>query len=152
MLNVSILPTIGGQMRNLAACVLVGFFLVGCTFQTGILPLSAVASGQQTASGDPERGTQLFREGIDDAPPCSACHQTVEGSGLSLGPNLAGIASRASTRIHDIIAEDYLRASILEPGAYVVSGYRNIMYPDYAAHLSSQDVADLIAFLLTLDS
>lgn len=139
-------------MRNLATWLIVGVFLVGCTSQMSVPALSAVASGQETASGDPERGRQLFREGINGAPPCASCHQTVEGSGFSLGPNLAGIASRASTRIPEIIAEDYLRASILEPGAYVVSGYRNIMYPNYAAHLSSQDVADLIAFLLTLES
>lgn len=139
-------------MRNLVVCVVVGFFLVGCTSQMTISLRTAVASVQETASGNPERGVQLFREGINGAPPCSSCHQTVEGGGFSLGPNLAGIASRASTRIPGSVAEDYLRASILEPGAYVVSGYRNIMYPNYTAHLSSQDVADLVAFLLTLES
>lgn len=138
-------------MRNLAACVIVGVFLVGCTSQMRVPALAAVASGQETTTGNPERGVQLFREGIHEAPPCVSCHQTVEGGGFSLGPNLAGIVNRATTRTSAMTVEDYLRASILEPGAYLVPGYRNIMYPDYAAHLSAQDVADLIAFLLTLE-
>lgn len=49
-----------------------------------------------------------------------------------------------------LTAEEYLHQSILEPERYLVSGYRDIMYPDYSAHLSEQDIQDLIAFLLTL--
>ncbi len=139
-------------MRNVVVCIIVGFLGVGCTAQMSVSALLAVASSQETATVNPERGMQLFREGINGAPPCSSCHQTVADGGFSLGPNLAGIANRATGRIPAMNAEDYLRASILEPGAYLVPGYRNIMYPNYAAHLSAQDVADLIAFLLTLES
>jgi hypothetical protein len=43
-----------------------------------------------------------------------------------------------------------LRQSILEPSAYVVSGFRDIMYPNFKEKLNEQDVADLIAYLETL--
>ncbi len=139
-------------MRNLATYVLVWLMLAGCTCQIDVTALVAAVSGQEAAAGNPERGQQIFSEGINGAPPCFACHQTVESTGFSVGPSLAGIADHAAARIAGTTAQDYLRASILEPGAYVVAGYRNIMYPDYAAHLSPQDVEDLIAFLLTLES
>jgi mono/diheme cytochrome c family protein len=138
-------------MRNLATCVLV-WLLAGCTYQIDIPALVTAAAGQETTAGNPERGQQIFSEGMNGAPPCFACHQTVENNGFSVGPSLAGIADRAAAQIPGTTAHDYLRASILEPGAYVVAGYRNIMYPDYAAHLSPQAVEDLIAFLLTLES
>jgi cytochrome c len=101
--------------------------------------------------GDRERGAQLFAQGQGESPPCSTCHQTVTGQfSFSVGPNLAGITERAGTRVDGLTAEEYLRQSIIEPNRYVVSGYRNIMYPGYSTHLSEQDTQDLIAYLLTL--
>jgi cytochrome c2 len=102
-------------------------------------------------SGDAERGAQIFRTGVNGAPPCSTCHQVVEGAfGFSIGPNLAGVAERARKRVEGLAAADYLNQSILNPHEYLVSGYRDIMYPDYSEHFTKQDTADLIAYLLTL--
>jgi cytochrome c553 len=102
-------------------------------------------------AGDTTRGSQLFTQGQDNAPPCSTCHQVVRGQvGFSIGPNLSGIAERASKQVAGLTGEEYLRHSIIEPGHYVVSGYRDIMYPDYDAHFTEQDIQDLIAYLLTL--
>jgi hypothetical protein len=47
-------------------------------------------------------------------------------------------------------AEEYAQTSILQPAAYLVSGFSNTMYNQYGQHLSQQDIADLIAYLLTL--
>jgi cytochrome c len=88
---------------------------------------------------------------MNGAPPCSTCHLVVEGEQrFSLGPNLAGLGERAGTRIEGLAAEDYIRQSILEPHQFVVPGYRDIMYPNFGEHLSDGDVADLIAYLMTL--
>ena len=70
--------------------------------------------------------------------------------GFSVAPNLAGIGERATTQVDRLTAEAYLRQSILEPHQYVVAGYRNIMFPDYGAYFTEQDIQDLIAYLLTL--
>lgn len=103
------------------------------------------------ASGNAERGAQIFKQGEADAPPCSTCHHTVTGQyGFSIGPTLAGVAERAATRVVGMTAAEYLRQSILEPRRYVVSGYRDMMYPDYGIHLTEPNIEDLIAFLLTL--
>jgi cytochrome c2 len=102
-------------------------------------------------AGDVERGAQLFAQGQVQTPPCSTCHQTVTGQfGFSVGPNLDGIGERAGRQVDGLGADEYLRQSILEPERHIVSGYRDIMYPGYSAHLTEQNIQDLIAYLLTL--
>jgi hypothetical protein len=63
---------------------------------------------------------------------------------------MISISQRAGQRVPGLSAEAYLRQSILDPSAYVVSGFRNIMYPHFKEKLSQQDLADLIAYLKTL--
>ena len=129
-------------MFNYAACFVLILCLTGCVVS---IPIST------SVAGDVERGAQLFAQGRDDAPPCLTCHRVVSNQvGFSVGPNLAGIAERARTKVAGLTADEYLRQSILEPGRYIVSGYRDIMYPDYTAHFTEQDIQDLIAYLLTL--
>ncbi|MBZ0280417.1 MAG: c-type cytochrome [Anaerolineae bacterium] len=102
-------------------------------------------------AGDAEDGAQLFAQGRDEVPPCLTCHRVIRGQvGFSIGPNLAGIGERAGTQVAGLSAEEYVRQSILEPERYIVSGYRDIMYPDYSAHLTEQNIQDLIAYLLML--
>lgn len=116
-----------------------------------IVPIFVLVLTGCSLSGNAERGLQIFGQGQADAPPCSTCHQTVSGQvGFSVGPNLAGIAERAGMRVGGLTAEEYLRQSVLEPGRYIVSGYRNMMYADYDSYLTDQNIQDLIAYLLTL--
>jgi cytochrome c len=104
-----------------------------------------------TAGGDAARGQQIFTAGANDAPPCATCHLVAEGGPRSsLGPNLAGVGERAGTRVEGLAARDYLQQSIVDPYAYVVGGYRGVMYPEYGEHLTDDEVADLVAYLMTL--
>lgn len=129
-------------MFNLVMFIAFTLMMSGCV---GSPPISA------PIAGDEERGAQLFAQGRDEVPPCLTCHQVVSGPvGFSIGPNLDGIGERAGTHVDGLMEEAYLRQSILEPGRYIVSGYRDIMYPDYRAHLTEQNIQDLIAYLLTL--
>jgi hypothetical protein len=119
-----------------------------------VLLLSGCAASPTMSApitGNVEHGAQLFAQGQGETPPCSTCHQTVTGQfSFSVGPNLDGIGEHAGTRVDGLTAEEYLHQSILEPERYIVSGYRDIMYPDYSAHLTEQSIQDLIAYLLTL--
>ena len=38
----------------------------------------------------------------------------------------------------------------MRPAQYLVSGYANLMYADYDERLETADIADLIAYMLTL--
>ena len=96
--------------------------------------------------GDRDRGAALFSQSINGAPACSECH-TLDGATL-VGPSLLDYGQRATTRETGTDPLAYTHASIVRPGEHVVEGYNNAMYGQYQQHLSAQQIADLIAFLL----
>ena len=99
---------------------------------------------------DAGSGEKLFNQSNNEAPACSACHSLTGESG-GMGNSLAGIAALAGGRVAGQSAEEYLYWSILRPGQYLLAGYSNLMYSRYEESLEPADLADLIAFLLTLD-
>jgi mono/diheme cytochrome c family protein len=116
------------------------------------LMLSACGGSSEAAAplapGDAARGAQLFTQSINGAPACVSCH-TVDGATL-VGPSLQGYTAQAGSRVDGLSAEEYTRASITQPSAYLVNGFGNLMYAQYSQHLTPQQLADLIAYLLTL--
>ncbi len=125
-----------------------------------LLVLAACGDGQadttaQTASvGDPERGRQIWEDGggVIGGGGCSACH-SVDGSeqvGESRrAPTWQGISERAGDRVPGLSAEEYFRESIMDPGAYIVEGYSDLMPGIFSFLLSEEDIDSLVAFLLT---
>jgi nitric oxide reductase subunit C len=93
-----------------------------------------------------ERGRYWFTR-----PPanCATCH-ALEPDAVIVGPSLAGIAARAATRVSGQSAEAYIRNSILNPGDFIVPGFQNVMVQNLADSLSSDQINDIIAFLMTL--
>jgi len=105
--------------------------------------------GLDFALADAGSGEKLFNQSNNEAPACAACH-TITGESSGIGNSLAGIANVASGRVAGQSAEEYLYWSILIPGQHLVAGYSNIMYAGYEDSLEAADVADLIAYLLSL--
>lgn len=95
-------------------------------------------------AGDAARGEQIFL-----AQPCHTCH-----ADLSVGPALPGdppLAVRAETRRPGYSADLYLYESMVAPNAYVVPGFQqDIMPPEISETLTEQDLADLVAYLMTM--
>ena len=97
-------------------------------------------------SGDPAAGEQVF--GSASPITCNVCHSLDGASGL--GPTLQGIAARAGSEVSGLNAEEYIRQSILDPNGFVVDGFQpGLMPANFAETLSSQDIDNLVAFLLT---
>lgn len=100
-------------------------------------------------AGDPARGDLLFHGKVNGHYPCSACHSLTPNQTL-VGPSLGNIATVAATRKPGYSAEKYIHESIVSPNAYTVSGFnQNIMPVSFGSQMSPQDLADLIAFLMT---
>jgi cytochrome c oxidase subunit 2 len=127
-------------MRIIALCALALLALAGCA--------SASAGLADLPEGNAERGATLFTQSINGAPACSSCH-TLDGTVL-VGPSLQGFRDAADTRQNEMSAVEYSYASIVQPASDLVNGFRNSMYNQYAQRLSPQDIADLIAYLLSL--
>lgn len=120
------------------------------TFQPSeTLPIALV---DQAVFGDPVRGEALFRERVTGVNVgCRLCH-SLEPDVVLVGPSLAGIATRAETRVPGLSAEEYIRQSILAPQAFTTPGFPlNQMVNDYPELLTEQELNDLVAFLLTLE-
>jgi mono/diheme cytochrome c family protein len=124
------------------AAMFVSLALVtGCTAQ---VPDAATLP----TSGDAGHGAVIFNQGVGDAPPCAACHRT--DSSALVGPGLGGLSARAGSRVSGLSARDYVYQSIVSPARYLVSGYTNVMYSSYGEKLSPQDIADVMAYVLSL--
>lgn len=113
------------------------------------------ACGSRTP--DAERGGRLYRGAL--AMPggnlaCIECHPVVPGEEAEvMGQNLADIGARAGATVPGQSAEEYLRTAIVDPDAFLSGGFQEGIHPRaYAEDLSERDVADLVAYMLTLRS
>lgn len=112
-----------------------------------------------TADDPRALGQNVFRTA---SPACNACHSTAPGANMA-GPTLAGLATRAA----EIVAspeyqgeatdiEGYIRESIAQPSAYLVSGAMysaggtSFMPTGYDQSLTPEQIDYLVAFLATL--
>jgi len=108
--------------------------------------------GQAVGEGDGTTGKDLFAQGlIGTQAGCPTCHSLEPGL-IGLGPSLATAGAEAGDCVEGTSAAVYLRESILAPDAFVVEGFAcGIMPMTYGDQLNEQQVADLVAFLLTLE-
>ncbi len=97
------------------------------------------------AEADPARGQQLTLQNG-----CVGCHSLDPNQPMA-GPTWHNLAETAATRMPGRTAAFYLYDSIVNPNDYIVEGYPpNLMIQTFAETISTQDLADIIAYLLTL--
>jgi hypothetical protein len=95
-------------------------------------------------TADPERGKQLTATNA-----CIGCHNLDPNIKL-VGPTWHNLATTAEHRIPGMSSGLYLYNSIVHPNDYVVPGYpAGVMLQTFGS-LPTQDIADLLSFLLTL--
>ena len=109
-------------------------------------------------AGDVATGEQLFGPMSTGGFSCTGCHVLEELTEEFLetypvqidAPSMFGIAERAGTTREGYSAEEYLRESIVLPCEFLATeGPVCLMPLNFGERLDAQDVADLIAFLMT---
>lgn len=95
--------------------------------------------------GNVGRGAALF---TDHPAACIDCHPL--DNSKATGPGVADYGRVAGTRVQGQSPEEYTFNSILRPSKHIVQGYSNVMPSDYDDQLTQQELADLIAYLLSL--
>jgi cytochrome c oxidase subunit 2 len=105
--------------------------------------------------GDSERGRDIWATGggVLSKPGCVHCH-SIDGSEHTdnvtrLAPSWLGTSQLAAERVPGQSAEEYLRESIMSPGAFIVDGYEDRML-SFRYALNDDDLESLIAFILQL--
>lgn len=104
--------------------------------------------------GSVERGEALFHQpSIGQAPGCGNCHETTVGM-RSFGPTLPSMVQQTLQEGRWVAggdsAEIFLRQAILDPRAEIADGFPPMMFDSYGDHLTEQQLADLIAYILSL--
>ena len=110
------------------------------------LIFAACGSGPSSASTNSKivQGERTFKQN------CATCH-TVKPGEVLVGPSLAGIASRAATRIDGMDSREYIQFSIVKPSEYVVDGFVDQMPTSFGKSLSEDELDGLITYLLSLE-
>lgn len=124
--------------------VVMAYVLFGTPTPT-YTPIGALPSATPPA-GDAASGQVLFH----GEAACFSCHSTMPAEWL-VGPSLSGISSRASTRVEGWSAQDYLRVIIRDPDRITPSAIPGIMPRTYSQTLSTRDIEDIVAYLMTLN-
>ncbi len=136
----------GGPLRGDQIEALAAFIVNWEGTAVGDVELAEIAPVSELAaeSDDPvERGQVVYNNSG-----CGGCH-AIEGISVgAVGPALSQIATVGATRVEGYEAEEYIRDSIVNPDAYLVEGYDNLMLKTFADSISADDLSDLIAFLL----
>ncbi len=80
---------------------------------------------------------------------CAACHDN-QGDTIIVGPPLSHIATFGGDRVSGKNAETYIRQSLIEPDAYFVDGFDDLMPKTFNDILAQEEIESLIEYLLTL--
>ena len=96
-----------------------------------------------TLDAQAQLGKQVFSRD------CAACHSTAPDT-IIVGPSLAGIANSAEARVEGQDGYTYLLTSVMQPEAYLVEGYENLMPASLSKQLTGEELDAVIAYLQTL--
>ena len=126
----------------LAACTLL---LAACGGAKTVSPVPNTVEGSvpkpQAVKGDAAAGKAVFQ-----SLGCGSCHTYAPAASKGkVGPDLANIPADAKKANQGTVG-DYVKTSIEDPNAYVVSGFPKGVMPAFTS-LSPKQIADLVAFL-----
>lgn len=144
------------QIRNIAAFIM-NWEETATAIEIPPTPSGPIAGTEITKDlpeGDAQNGEVLSQSFA-----CTTCHIDAPTGPYWLASDTEpGIGERASTRISQPdysgqadSPEQYLYEAVVNPGIYLVSGFADGVMPNnYGSTLTEQDLADIIAYLLTL--
>ena len=116
--------------------VLASILLAACSSMSAVQPTPTLDAIQQQG-----RAVYNLR--------CAQCH-ALEPNTVVIGPSLAGVATRAASRVPGYDAETYIEHSILFPREYIVEGFGETMPTNFGKELTSDELNAVISFLMTL--
>ena len=100
-----------------------------------------------------EQGKALFHSvhiGKNKVIGCISCH-TLKPNVKTVGPSLYSLSLRADKLVAGLTAQQYIKESIINPDAYLVSGYEPaVMFTRYKQELSEAEINAIVAYLLNL--
>lgn len=133
-----------GSVVVLAAALLVA----GCGGGKTVAPLPETVVGPLPKAAAPPKGDPQAGRAVYLSSGCGGCHTfKPAGKNGTIGPDLDNLAADAK-KANQGSLDDYTRASIVDPNAYIVPGFQaGVMPGTYGTQLSAREISDLVAFL-----
>ncbi|MGH8911548.1 MAG: c-type cytochrome [Acidimicrobiia bacterium] len=122
--------------------------IAAATIALGLaLGVATVAVYETPSATAPPSTAGVNGETVFRSKGCMMCHvgPGVE-EGLGVAPDLSTLEEPAGSRVEGLTAAEYLRQSVLDPQAFVVSGFGGLEMPTLP--LTTADVDALVEFLL----
>lgn len=117
-----------------------------CLCSLAVVLVATSCTPEPVATDPIARGRQVYR-----TLGCATCHDPgISNFFRPVGPRLDQAGLVGGKRVPGLSAEDYLRRSITDPGAYLVPGYPDSMPRVLGEQLSAEDLAALVAYLASL--
>ena len=114
---------------------------VGGTIYT---PTTTAATTTTSSGGDVAAGKTLF------ASNCASCHTFAPaGSSGSIGPDLDTAPAMDAQADGNMALRAFIKQSIVDPSAYLAKGYTDDMPKTFGTSLTSTQIGDLVAFILS---
>lgn len=111
-----------------------------------VIAVSIACAPEPVATDPIQRGRQLY-----GTLGCARCHDaSLSNFFRRVGPPLDRAGTVAAARRPGMVAEAYLRQSIVDPGAYLAPGYTDSMPRGLAKDLSAEELAALVRYLASL--
>lgn len=129
-------------MRRSVLIALAAALLVGCGGEETVSPTGPVEGTlPKQEAGNPAAGKAVFASNG-----CGGCHTfTPAGTKGTIGPDLDQVLKGKDA--------EFVRQSIVDPNAEIAEGFQpNVMPQTYGQQLTSKQIADLVAFLLSQKS
>ena len=111
----------------------------------------ATTSGNGKSKGGSGGGNAEAGKAVFAANGCAACHTfQPAGSSGTIGPNLDSAPASDAKADNNMDLSSFVKESIEDPDAYIAKGYsKGIMPTNFGSKLSSTDLADLVAFIVS---
>ncbi|MDW3191137.1 MAG: cytochrome c [Cytophagales bacterium] len=105
-----------------------------------VFEYTAVAEVREHFTEVDQQDTLAYGKLLFETRGCASCH-SIEPEIESLAPNLYGVSSRQT--------EEYIRESIVDPDAEIVSGYEDVIMPDFSQILDEDQINALVGYVIT---
>jgi len=141
-------------MRNVLKVVLFSLFIIGFyTYYANSIPQIKSMPPEEITIGAGMSAEELIEAGkkiFYGKGGCAVCHAI--GQKGQRAPDLQAIGINAASRKPGKSSTQYLVESLIEPGAYVVKGYANIMPPVHKPPVSLKrtEILAVVSFLQSL--
>ena len=118
------------------------------------VPLLVNLTPEQIYAGLPEDlAVAVANANIENGPAlatanaCVGCH-ALDPNQQMTGPTWHNVGDHAIGRVPGVSPAEYLHQSIVAPATFLVPNYPNVMPQTYGEQLATQELGDLIAYLL----